>query len=161
MLEYGIAYLHKGHTLPASQEWLPTKELADKVLCNLRKRPHWKDVHLFFVTRTRIGKELKPCGTYKGKPVYTPDWCYSDMLTPGDYVDQEVVDNFMNAMPPTCMRSDCAQLGEAYSSRLDEDGKIKNTYWTFRHVEGNVWKFCGDCFRGENIPRGRTHAYLE
>jgi len=74
----------------------------------------------------------------------------------GDLVEEEIVDHFMNVLPPACMRSDCSQLGEPYSHREDETtGKYRATYMTFKKVEEGIWQYCGHCFRGENIERGK------
>ena len=77
----------------------------------------------------------------------------------GDYVEQAVVDNAMDCLPPACLRSNCSQMGEPYSSRYDPDAKVwRNTYATFKRVSGSfpngIWQYCGHCFRGENVERG-------
>lgn len=80
---------------------------------------------------------------------------------PGDWVTQEVVDEYMNALPPACMRSDCSQLGEPYSHREDpESGKFRATYLTFAKVAPGLWEYRGHCFRGENTERGTDPVYL-
>lgn len=78
----------------------------------------------------------------------------------GDYVEQAVVDDAMDCLPPASMRSDCSQLGEPYSTRFDpESGNWRSTYATFRRVSGafpnGIWQYCGHCFRGENVERGK------
>lgn len=79
---------------------------------------------------------------------------------PGDLVTQEVVDEYMNALPPACMRSDCSQLGEPYSHREDpESGKFRATYLTFAKVAPGLWEYRGHCFRGENTERGTDPIY--
>ena len=86
----------------------------------------------------------------------------------GDYVTGDVVNDMMNALPPVCMRTSCAQLGEPYAHACDESGRYRPLFWTWRLVErgtnakfagGNVWgegatwEFCGACFAGETINR--------
>ena len=81
---------------------------------------------------------------YNGKPVWTEDTFDYGEVQPGDYVEQAVVDDAMDCLPPACMRSDCSQLGEPYSHRLDPDtGKWRA-----------IWEYCGHCFCGENTERG-------
>ena len=93
---------------------------------------------------------------YNGKPVVQSGEFDTSTAQVGDYVSHEVVDDFMNCLPPACMRSDCSQLGEAYSMRKDPDtGKYRSTYLTFKRVDDGVWMYCGDCFRGENVSRGK------
>lgn len=96
---------------------------------------------------------------YNGRPLYGEnDFSYSSVKV-GDYVTQDVVDDAMDCLPPACMRSDCSQMGEPYSSKYDErSGKWRNTYATFSKVYGKqesaVWKYCGYCFCGETEERG-------
>lgn len=95
---------------------------------------------------------------YNGKPVLDRDtFDYSEAKL-GTLVDADVVMDAMNALPPACMRSTCAQVGEPYSHETDpETGRWRATYATFRCVQGDfqngVWEFCGYCFRGETINR--------
>lgn len=72
----------------------------------------------------------------------------------GDLVEQAIVDDFMDCLPPACMTSRCAQLGEPYSMRMDEAGTCRKTYLTFTRVSNNVFRYCGDCFIGEIERRG-------
>lgn len=102
--------------------------------------------------------------TYQGKEVYTPDtFSYSETHI-GDYVTQDVVDDAMDCLPPACMTSECAQMGEPYSTRRDPDtGKYRQTYATFRRVtEGRdgIWQYCGHCFQGENTERGSDPPFV-
>lgn len=73
--------------------------------------------------------------TYNGKEVLGPDTFDYGKARIGDYVDQNVVDDAMDCLPPACMTSSCAQMGEPYSTRQDPDtGRWRNTYATFRRV---------------------------
>lgn len=102
---------------------------------------------------------------YNGRPLYgESDFSYSSVKF-GDYVTQDVVDDAMDCLPPACMRSDCSQMGEPYSSKYDErSGKWRNTYATFSQIpsqrhnhtprENRIWKYCGHCFCGETEERG-------
>ena len=102
---------------------------------------------------------------YNGRPLYgESDFSYSSVKV-GDYVTQDVVDAAMDCLPPACMRSDCSQMGEPYSSKYDEQsGKWRNTYATFSQIpsqrynytprENRIWKYCGHCFCGETEERG-------
>lgn len=86
---------------------------------------------------------------------------FEDYCFPGDMVSQDIVDYFINSVPPALMRDTCAQAGEAYSSEPDEDGKHRNTYTTFhREPEGN-WIFDGYCFFGSNENRVIRPSRLE
>lgn len=101
---------------------------------------------------------------YNGKEVLTQETFDYATAKIGDYVQQAVVDDAMNCVPPACMRSDCSQVGEPYSHREDpETGKWRATYATFKRVAGGwpdgIWQYCGHCFQGENIERGKDPVY--
>ena len=102
---------------------------------------------------------------YNGKKVWTEDEFSYETVKVGDYVEQAVVDNAMDLLPPACMRSDCSQVGEPYSHRQDPNtGKWRATYSTFKKVGGEwpngIWQYCGTCFRGENEERGKDPVYV-
>lgn len=101
---------------------------------------------------------------YNGKEVWTEDNFDYQKVRVGDYVEQAVVDNAMDCLPPACMTSQCAQMGEPYSHREDPDtGKWRATYATFKRVGGEwpngIWQYCGHCFCGENVERGKDPVY--
>ena len=102
---------------------------------------------------------------YNGKEVQTLEtFSYSEVKV-GDYVDEEVVMDAMDALPPARMSLRCAQLGEPYSHRQDPDtGKWRATYATFRCLKGDfnegVWEYRGRCFRGETEERGQDPYYV-
>ena len=102
---------------------------------------------------------------YNGKTVYTIEtWSYKERQI-GDYVDEEFVMDMLDLLPPACMRSECSQVGEPYSHRQDpETGKWRATYSTFKAVAGKypnrIWEYCGNCFRGENVERGKDPVYV-
>lgn len=100
--------------------------------------------------------------TYNDKEVFTQDTFSYSTVQIGDYVEQAVVDDAMDLLPPACMRSDCSQMGEPYSHREDPaTGKWRATYATFKQVEKGIWQYCGHCFRGENVERGKDPIYME
>lgn len=93
----------------------------------------------------------------QGKPVYDPDTFSYETIQIGDLVTEAVVDDAMNVLPPACMTSECSQMGEPYSHREDPDtGKWRPTFATFRRVLPGIWEYCGHCFRGETVERGRN-----
>lgn len=101
---------------------------------------------------------------YEGKEVFTEETFTYENAKIGDYVEQAVVDNAMDCLSPACMTSRCSQLGEPYSHRMDpETGRWRPTYATFKRVCGEwpnaIWEYCGHCFRGENVERGRDPVY--
>ena len=102
--------------------------------------------------------------THNGKKVIPLAEFSYDSVKIGDYVEQEVVDEMLDMLPPACMRADCSQIGEPYSHREDpETGKWRAIYATFKKVAGQypngIWEYCGHCFRGENVERGKDPVY--
>ena len=91
------------------------------------------------------------------KLISMEDWTgnFSDIASPGDLVDEEIVDEMINCIPPACMKSSCTQCGEPYSHKEDENGKWRATYATFKEVTKGIYEYCGHCFRGENVERGK------
>ena len=52
-------------------------------------------------------------------------------------------------------------MGEPISDRFDPDNhRWRATYETFTKVAENVWRYCGDCFRGEIAQRGKPLVYV-
>ena len=95
-------------------------------------------------------------------------WLQTDLehhsLQIGDYVENAVVSDLMDLLPPVCLREDCSQVGEPYSHRCDPtSGKWRATFTTFKKVAGtgakSIWEYCGHCFNGENEERGIDPAY--
>ena len=74
---------------------------------------------------------------------------------------EDIVDYFVNSVPPVLMRSACTQAGEAYSMEPDGDGKNRNTYTTFHREPGGNWIFDGYCFHGSNENRVSRPSRLE
>ena len=99
---------------------------------------------------------------YRGKAVLTRDTFDYSAANAGDYVEQDVVDDAMNCLPPACMGIACSQMGEPYSHREDPaTGKWRATYATFKRCldAPDVWEYCGHCFRGETVERGKDPVY--
>lgn len=85
---------------------------------------------------------------------------FGDYCFPGDVVDSEMVDYFVNCLPPITLRSTCTQGGEPHGTEVDEHGAYKETYITF-HREDGKWIFDGYCFAGENVNRDTKGSHLE
>lgn len=99
---------------------------------------------------------------YNNRPVYDTNTLDYSVIKVGDYVTTEVVNEAMDLLPPVCMRSSCSQIGEPHSHKLDERcGRYRPTFATFC-VEPltNLWKFCGYCFAGEVVERGKEPPYV-
>lgn len=99
---------------------------------------------------------------YNGKEVLTQDTFDYSAAQIGDYVEQAVVDDAMNCLPPAYMSAACFQMGCPYSHREDlSTGKWRATYAIFKRCldAPGVWEYCGHCFRGETVERGKDPIY--
>jgi hypothetical protein len=66
----------------------------------------------------------------------------------GDLVDEEMVNYFIDVLPPATFNSNLIQIGEPYSHEKDSNGNYRATYSTLKNTcEG--WEYCGNCFRGD------------
>lgn len=78
---------------------------------------------------------------------------------PGDFVDEEVYDYFLDILPPRSMGKGYLQVGEPNGHMMNpKTGKFQATYATFTAsgVKG-YWEYCGNCFRGELV---RADVYV-
>ena len=149
---YEVVYDHKGYTLTAGNPVIfPERILAEKYMKH-HKNNVYRDCELYIREAIYEGRALEPCREYNGKQVYNQSWYFgTDALKVGDLVEQEIVSDLMDSLPPVCMRSDCSQIGEPASHKEDANGNYKATYTTFKKVAEGIWEYCGNCFRGENI----------
>ena len=100
---------------------------------------------------------------YQGKEVLTQDTFSYETARPGDFVEQAVVDDAMNCMPPACMTGRCSQMGTPHSHRLDpQTGHWRATYATLKRCldASGVWEYCGYCFQGGNGGAGQRARIL-
>ena len=111
----------------------------------------WVDNTLYIKSGIFEGKRPEKCRDYNGKPVYNKDWYYGiDALEVGDLVEEDIVNELINCLPPRSTRENCTQLGEPYSHEVDADGNCKPTFATFKRVAESTWEFCGNCFGGKS-----------
>lgn len=94
------------------------------------------------------GIEVKTMESWHGSGLNFDDYCF-----PGDTVGEDIVDYFVNVVPPVMLRYDCVQAGEEHSSERGDDGKYRATYTTFHRTGGGRCRFDGYCFKGENQNR--------
>lgn len=78
---------------------------------------------------------------------------FSDYCFPGDKVDEEMVEYFVNSVPPVLTLSFCTQGGEAWDYKPDGKNGNRPTYITFHDLGGGYWQFDGYCFYKENTNR--------
>lgn len=82
---------------------------------------------------------------------------FGEYFRVGDEVTEELVDYFMDLLPPAYMGYGMLQVGEPYSHENDPDtGKWRATYTTFVKSEGK-WRYVGECFYKQEINRVKNH----
>ena len=86
---------------------------------------------------------------------------FEDYCFPGDKVDDDMVQYFVDSVPPVLMLSFCTQAGEPYSIELDEQGVKRPTFATFHDLGGGYWQFDGYCFYKENTNRCTRKPRIE
>lgn len=75
-----------------------------------------------------------------------------DYLNKGDIVSEDIVDNFMDMLPPRAMSYGYLQVGEPFSHVYDIDHRLRPTYMTFAKCDGQ-WRYYGNCFAYETIDK--------
>ena len=100
------------------------------------------------------GVDIKTMESWYGSGLNFDNYCF-----PGGPVGEDIVDYFVNVVPPVTLRYDCIQAGEEQSSEPDDCGKYRATYTTFHRTGSGQYCFDGYCFRGENQKRvGKTYS---
>ena len=75
-----------------------------------------------------------------------------DYLRKGDIVSEDIVDNFMNILPPRAMSYGYLQVGEPYNHVYDSSRALRPIFMTFAKCDGQ-WRYYGNCFAYETIDR--------
>lgn len=91
---------------------------------------------------------------------------WEEYCKPGELVTEDVVDNFVNSVPPTTLRNGYVQAGEAYDSQPDGDGIWRDTYTTFTYhgkddAGRSLWLHNGYCFKNGTDNRVDVKTSLE
>ena len=88
---------------------------------------------------------------YNGKPIFTQEnFNYSEAKI-GDYVEQAVVDDAMDCLPPASMSARCAQMGEPYSQRTAK--RQPRSRHSSRTARKRTWSL-------STIPRKRLRSAM-
>ena len=85
---------------------------------------------------------------------------WDEYCKPGDLVDEEVADYFLNILPPHTMEREYFQVGEPHSyARNPEDGKPSDTYATFVRYGKGIWQYRGNCWTGFTVSAEKFRKY--
>lgn len=144
---FRVGYYHKNGTFLScgNPQVFPTYKAALGQKKHYENLP-WFDEEVVIIEDTYEGVPLSEPRIYNGKEVIDKEHYFGlDCCEIGDYFTSEMIQDFMDMLPPACYRSDCSQIGEPANH---VNGKV--TYATFKQIAEDVWEYCGDCFRGEN-----------
>lgn len=114
------------------------RELTPEELKAYELVPHSDTVRL---------REYKPFKGWHEFAEKTKQESYYDYAKPGDIVDEETMDYFMDVLPPRSMGHGYLQMGEPYSHAEDEAGRLRPTFMTFEKRGGKCY-YLGTCFAG-------------
>lgn len=78
---------------------------------------------------------------------------FTDIVKPGDYIEEKIVDDFLGCVPPATHRCNLIQCGEPYSSVWDDEKQKYRATWLTFALDSSGWKYCGTCFIGETTHR--------
>lgn len=160
---YKVVYSCKGNSICVGNPIVfPERELAENYRDTYSKKPWLQYKELRIIEALYEGRAPKPRRVCNNKPVYNQSWYFGiDALQVGSYVEEEIVEELRNCLPPACDRSSCMQLGEAAMHALDERRIIRPLFHTFKKIKENTWEYCGACFRGENTSEFSELPYIK
>lgn len=75
-------------------------------------------------------------------------------LSVEDIVSEDLVDYFLNILPPANFKGGYLQVGEVMDHISDSNGKLHATYLTFAKIDGE-WKYKGECFFNQTEDKSR------
>ncbi len=89
-------------------------------------------------------REYKPLAGWEKFSEATGKYGYTEYAQPGDEVDRETFNHFMDVLPPASLGRGYLQMGEQFSHRRFGDEKEeRGTYITFIK-RGDRYFYCGD-----------------
>jgi len=111
-----------------------------------------------------VVKKERDAIRYNDKPKTLDGWCGSGLdldeyLFVGCEVDEDIVGQQLNSLPPRSHRAGYVQTGEPYDHVLDErddSGKYRAVYSTFHRVSVDdriFWVYAGHCFAGDYVDK--------
>lgn len=158
---YEVVRYNNGYRLSVGNpQVFPIRKVAETYKRNYESYPWFKDDAII----EEVEYEGVPIGeyvTYNGKEVVDREHYFGLAACEiGDYFTEDLVEDFINMLPPVYMTYDCVQIGEPSTNRMDEDGIIQATYGTFQKIDDGIWEYCGDCFEGEGFRHGMDVPYV-
>lgn len=103
---------------------------------------------------------------FNGKPKTMEEWNssgiteFDDYVGLGDEVDEEIVDNYLDLVPPACHTKRLVQMGDPVEHLPNADGRYEAIYMTFEKVDGK-WYYRGYCFLCDTRNKKRFPTFPE
>ena len=115
---YEVVYYNGKYRLSAgSPQIFPTRKAAEVYKKHYESYP-WFDEELLIEETEYDGVPLSESKMYNGKEIVDKEHYFGlDAHEVGEYFTEDMIDFFMDLLPPICMRNDCSQIGEPCSSR--------------------------------------------
>lgn len=130
------------------------KEMAELAVKEFDKRPWMEGRKGYVIDAVYEGKMPKKCREYNGKRVLNMDyWSYDRPI--GSLVEEDIVMEAANCVPPRNFSNGYIQCGEPHSTK-----KEGNTYATFVRVNDNIWEWKGNCLAGKEEESGTAIPYV-
>lgn len=86
---------------------------------------------------------------------------FEEFFKSNDLVSKDVVEYFINSVPPITCNNAVVQSGEPYSHEVDPfDSRFKPKYQTFIK-ENNNWKYVGNRFKANTIAEVKIQEKYE
>lgn len=143
---YIVVRDYKGTTLPCGNSIIfHDKEMAERYKESyeqLYKKWNRDDI-LYIKTDVYEGKKPVSNKEYQGKRVFVIANWFCDVGKVGDLVEEKIVMDIANCVPPKTFERNFVQCGEP-----DCSAKEGETYATFVKIDEDVWEYRGSCLRG-------------
>lgn len=99
-----------------------------------------------------MSKEIKTLKEWYEFTERTGNGSIYHYLNKGDIVSEDIIDYFLDILPPRSLSYNFLQVGEPYSHVYDISHCLRPTFMTFAKHDG-AWKFYGHCYANETVNR--------
>lgn len=149
LIGFQVVYYYKNHRLSAGNPQVFPLRKAAEAYKKHYEAYSWFDHELYIEETEYEGVPLSAYNTYNGKDVIDREHYFGlNACETGEYFSNELVREFIDQLRPAHMTSSCFQMGEPVSHE-DDHGRLRATYATFIRISKDIWKYCGNCFLGE------------
>lgn len=147
LIGFEAVYYNKKCRIPVGNARVyPIRKAAEALKRHYESYP-WFDHDIVIEEVEYEGVPLNESMIHNGKEVIDLDHYFGlDACEIGDYFAEDIINQLVNMLPPVCMRSNYIQIGGSISHEMNENGKNRPTYATFKRISENIFEYCGNCF---------------